>query len=139
MQNIEFFNLKNYNIRKMEQKNVLENVKRLTNSFFVNLSLKFKSYIFHIFAFIIFKNSILQEPFKQSFQIINEFMTTLIGKRIFDFFKEGEVDNIENLIIKDKSDLIKSKYEIDISKETTKVAVKIIDMLGEEVLIVKEI
>ncbi|MEM5784905.1 MAG: site-specific DNA-methyltransferase, partial [Candidatus Aenigmatarchaeota archaeon] len=38
-----------------------------------------------------------------------------------------------------KSDLIKGNYEIDIPKERVKIAVKIIDMLGEEVLIVKEI
>jgi DNA modification methylase len=38
-----------------------------------------------------------------------------------------------------KNDLIKGKYEIDISKAKTKVAIKIIDMLGEEVLLVKEI
>lgn len=35
-----------------------------------------------------------------------------------------------------KSDLIKGKYEIDVPNEKAKVAVKIIDMLGEEVLIV---
>ncbi len=38
-----------------------------------------------------------------------------------------------------KTDLVKGKYEIEISKEKTKIAVKIIDMLGEEVLIVKGI
>jgi len=38
-----------------------------------------------------------------------------------------------------KSDLIKGKYELEIPKEKTKVAVKIIDMLGEEVITVKEI
>jgi len=38
-----------------------------------------------------------------------------------------------------KTDLIKGKYEIDVPRESTKVAVKIIDMLGEEVLLVKEI
>jgi len=38
-----------------------------------------------------------------------------------------------------KSDLIEGEYEIEISKEKIKIAVKIIDMLGEEVLIVKEI
>jgi len=40
---------------------------------------------------------------------------------------------------KKKSDLIEGEYEIEISKEKIKIAVKIIDMLGEEVLIVKEI
>jgi DNA modification methylase len=38
-----------------------------------------------------------------------------------------------------KSDLVKGRYEIEISKKKIKVAVKIIDMLGEEVVIVKEI
>lgn len=38
-----------------------------------------------------------------------------------------------------KNDLIEGKYEIEIPKKKTKVAVKIIDMLGEEVLFVKEV
>ncbi len=38
-----------------------------------------------------------------------------------------------------KNDLVAGKYEIEIPKKKTKVAVKIIDMLGEEVLSVKEI
>ena len=38
-----------------------------------------------------------------------------------------------------KNNLVKGKYEIEIPKKKTKVAVKIIDMLGEEVLIVEEI
>lgn len=38
-----------------------------------------------------------------------------------------------------KNDLVKGKYEIEIPKKKTRVAVKIIDMLGEEVLFVKEI
>jgi hypothetical protein len=38
-----------------------------------------------------------------------------------------------------KSDLVDGRYEIEIPEEKTKVAVKIIDMLGEEVLVVKEI
>ena len=38
-----------------------------------------------------------------------------------------------------KNDLIKSKYELEIPKNKTKIAVKIVDMLGEEVLIVKEV
>jgi len=40
---------------------------------------------------------------------------------------------------KKKSDLVKGKYEIEIPGEKTKVAVKIVDMLGEEVLGVEEI
>jgi hypothetical protein len=38
-----------------------------------------------------------------------------------------------------KNDLIKSKYELEIPKSKTKIAVKIVDMLGEEVLVIKEI
>jgi len=38
-----------------------------------------------------------------------------------------------------KNDLVKGKYEIEIPAEKVKIAVKIIDMLGEEVLFVKEI
>jgi len=40
---------------------------------------------------------------------------------------------------KKKDDLIKGEYEIEIPSSKTNVAVKIIDMLGEEVLVVKEI
>jgi len=38
-----------------------------------------------------------------------------------------------------KNDLIKGKYELEIPKTKTKIAIKIVDMLGEEVLITKEI
>jgi len=38
-----------------------------------------------------------------------------------------------------KSDLVKGKYEIEIPEQKTKVAVKIIDMLDEEALIVREV
>ena len=38
-----------------------------------------------------------------------------------------------------KQDLVKGKYEIEIPKKKAKIAVKIIDMLGEEVLIVEEL
>lgn len=38
-----------------------------------------------------------------------------------------------------KNDLVKGKYEIEIPKKKVRVAVKIIDMLGEEILFVKEI
>jgi len=40
---------------------------------------------------------------------------------------------------KKKNDLVEGKYEIEIPKKKTKVAVKIIDMLGEEVLVVEEV
>lgn len=38
-----------------------------------------------------------------------------------------------------KNDLVQGKYEIEIPKKKTKIAVKIIDMLGEETINVKEI
>jgi len=38
-----------------------------------------------------------------------------------------------------KDDLIKGKYELEIPKSKTKIAVKIVDMLGEEIVIAKEI
>jgi len=38
-----------------------------------------------------------------------------------------------------KNDLIKGKYELEISKKKAMIAIKIVDMLGEEVLITKEI
>jgi len=37
------------------------------------------------------------------------------------------------------TDLVKGKYEIEIPKKKAKIAVKIIDMLGKEVLIVEEV
>jgi len=38
-----------------------------------------------------------------------------------------------------RQDLVKGKYEIEIPKKKAKIAVKIIDMLGEEVLVVEEV
>ena len=38
-----------------------------------------------------------------------------------------------------KNDLVKGKYEMEIPAEKVKIAIKIIDMLGEEVLNVFEI
>ena len=40
---------------------------------------------------------------------------------------------------KRKDDLVKGEYEIEITESKAKVAVKIIDMLGEEVLVTEEI
>jgi len=40
---------------------------------------------------------------------------------------------------KKKQDLVKGKYEIEISSNKTRIGVKIIDMLGEEIIITKEI
>jgi len=38
-----------------------------------------------------------------------------------------------------KNDLVKGRYEIETPKEKTNVAVKVVDMLGEEVLFVEEV
>jgi hypothetical protein len=38
-----------------------------------------------------------------------------------------------------KNDFVAGEYEVPISKEKTTVAVKIVDMLGEEVLITREV
>ena len=38
-----------------------------------------------------------------------------------------------------KNDLIKAKYELEISKNKTKIAIKIVDMLGEETIFTKEV
>lgn len=52
-------------------------------------------------------------------------------------------DKVFNIAYSDvpekKNDLVEGKYEIEIPKGKTKIAVKIIDMLGEEVLVTKEI
>ena len=49
-----------------------------------------------------------------------------------DVFKIGFSD-----IPKKKNDFVKGDYELEISEKPTKVALKIIDMLGEEVLVTK--
>jgi len=38
-----------------------------------------------------------------------------------------------------QSDLVKGEYELEVSEKPTKVAVKVIDMLGEEVLVTREV
>jgi adenine-specific DNA-methyltransferase len=52
-------------------------------------------------------------------------------------------NKVFNVVLSDvpkrKKDLIEGKYEVSIPKKKTKIAVKIIDMLGEEVLITKEV
>ena len=52
---------------------------------------------------------------------------------------KGFIDKEVRSIFIPKDDLVKSEYEIEIPKSKTKVAVKIIDMLGEEVLVTEEI
>tara|TARA_R110000787_G_scaffold258054_2_gene363254 strand:- start:5078 stop:6871 length:1794 start_codon:yes stop_codon:yes gene_type:complete len=59
---------------------------------------------------------------------------------LFDFDYNGKVFNIcESDIPAKKKDLIKGDYEFDIDKNNQgKIAVKIIDMIGEEVLIIED-
>jgi hypothetical protein len=53
---------------------------------------------------------------------------------------DGKVFNINLSDVPEKrDDLVKGKYVLDGLKEKSRIAVKIIDMLGEEVLTVKEI
>jgi len=40
---------------------------------------------------------------------------------------------------KKRADLVQATYEVDIPEEPTKIAVKIIDMLGEEIIIDKQV
>jgi len=65
---------------------------------------------------------------------------SMIDCVLIDTNYDGKIFHIVYSDIPDKkSDLVKGRYEIEISKKKIKVAVKIIDMLGEEVVIVKEI
>ena len=59
---------------------------------------------------------------------------------LFDFNYNGEIFNIcQSDIPAKKKDLIKGDYEFDIDKNNQgKIAVKIIDMIGEEVLIIED-
>ena len=53
---------------------------------------------------------------------------------------DGEVFNIAlSDVPEKKSDLVKGTYELPAPRDTTTVAVKIIDMLGEEVLVSREV
>ncbi len=75
----------------------------------------------------------------------------LLQKKIPDFRSMIDVvlvdTNYDNEVFKigfsdvpeKQSDLVKGEYELEITEKPTKVAVKIIDMLGEEVLITKEV
>jgi len=57
---------------------------------------------------------------------------------LFDFNYNGKIFNIcEQDIPHKKKDLIKGKYEFEIENDKNQIAVKIIDMLGEETLIIK--
>lgn len=65
---------------------------------------------------------------------------SMIDSVLIDNDYDGTVFRISKSDIPErKSDLVEGKYEIILPKEKTKVAVKIIDMLGEEVVVTKEI
>lgn len=65
---------------------------------------------------------------------------SMIDTVLIDSDYNGRIFNIKVSDVPEKrNDLVKGKYEIDIPKKKTIIAVKIIDMLGEEVLITKEI
>lgn len=65
---------------------------------------------------------------------------SMIDVVLVDTNYDGEVFKIGFSDVPEKqSDLVKGEYELAISEKPTKVAVKVIDMLGEEVLITKEV
>jgi len=65
---------------------------------------------------------------------------SMIDVVLIDNNYNGKVFNIAYSDVPEKkNDLVEGKYEIDIPKKKTTIAVKIIDMLGEEVLVTKEI
>jgi hypothetical protein len=64
----------------------------------------------------------------------------MIDVVLIDSNYDGKVFNIMHSDVPEgKKDLIEGIYEVEIQKEKTTIAVKIIDMLGEETLIIKEI
>ena len=65
---------------------------------------------------------------------------SMIDVVLVDTDYKGEVFRIGYSDVPEKNnDLVKGKYELEIPKKKAKVAVKIIDMLGEEVLVTKEV
>jgi len=65
---------------------------------------------------------------------------SMIDSVLIDNDYDGKVFNIvKSDIPENKSNIVDGKYEIALTKETTKIAVKITDMLGEEVLVTKDI
>jgi len=65
---------------------------------------------------------------------------SMIDVVLIDSDYDGKVFNITYSDVPEKkSDLVEGKYELDITAKKRKIAVKIVDMLGEEVLIVKEV
>jgi len=65
---------------------------------------------------------------------------SMIDVVLVDTDYDGEVFKIGFSDVPEKqSDLVKGKYELEVSEKPIKVAVKVIDMLGEEVLVTKEV
>jgi len=65
---------------------------------------------------------------------------SMIDVVLVDTDYDGEVFKIGFSDVPEKqNDLVKGEYELEISEKPTKVAVKVIDMLGEEVLVTKEV
>ncbi|HOX96435.1 MAG TPA: DNA methyltransferase [Candidatus Woesebacteria bacterium] len=65
---------------------------------------------------------------------------SMIDVVLVDTNYDGEVFKIGFSDVPEKqSDLVKGEYELEITEKPTKVAIKIIDMLGEEVLVTKEV
>lgn len=65
---------------------------------------------------------------------------SMIDVVLVDTNYEGEVFKIGFSDVPEKqNDLVKGEYELEISEKPTKVAVKVIDMLGEEVLVTREV
>ncbi|KKQ95556.1 MAG: Type III restriction-modification system methylation subunit [Candidatus Woesebacteria bacterium GW2011_GWB1_43_14] len=65
---------------------------------------------------------------------------SMIDVVLVDTDYDGEVFKIGFSDVPEKqNDLVKGEYELEISEKPTKVAVKVIDMLGEEVMVTKEV
>jgi len=65
---------------------------------------------------------------------------SMIDVVLVDTNYDGEVFKIGFSDVPEKqSDLVKGEYELEITEKPAKVAVKVIDMLGEEVLVTKEV
>jgi hypothetical protein len=65
---------------------------------------------------------------------------TMIDALLIDNHFDGKVFNIKYSDVPDsRSELIKGKYEIDISRQKTTIGVKVIDMLGEECVMTETI
>ncbi len=65
---------------------------------------------------------------------------SMIDVVLIDTDYNGEVFKIGFSDVPEKQkDLVKGEYELEVSEKPTKVAVKVIDMLGEEVLVTKEV